>query len=133
VDALAAGAPVDPLARYFEYWLLRLQGLYPSASTCPLCHAPLDDDGSGGAHLAWGERTFTCRRCVASGPRRGNELSREALSFLSQAAKVSPERVGDLPFSPRAARELAAVHRALIATHLEKELKSVRVLREMGE
>src|SRR6476660_310344 len=28
VDALAAGVPVEPLARYFEYWLLRLQGVY---------------------------------------------------------------------------------------------------------
>ena len=31
LDALAAGAPVEPLARYFEYWLLRLQGVYPEA------------------------------------------------------------------------------------------------------
>src|SRR5437868_8139836 len=29
LDALSAGAPVEPLARYFEYWLLRLQGVYP--------------------------------------------------------------------------------------------------------
>src|SRR5919202_203771 len=29
-DAIAAGVPVEPLARYFEYWLLRLQGVYPS-------------------------------------------------------------------------------------------------------
>src|SRR5262245_40553664 len=28
VDALAAGVAVEPLARYFEYWLLRLQGVY---------------------------------------------------------------------------------------------------------
>src|SRR5438093_6774303 len=28
VDAMAAGVPIDPLARYFEYWLLRLQGVY---------------------------------------------------------------------------------------------------------
>src|SRR5258706_8127012 len=31
LDALMAGAPVEPLARYFEYWLLRLQGVYPEA------------------------------------------------------------------------------------------------------
>src|SRR5688572_19782256 len=31
LDALAAGAPVQPLARYFEYWLLRLQGVYPES------------------------------------------------------------------------------------------------------
>ena len=29
IDAIATGAPVDALARYFEYWLLRLQGVYP--------------------------------------------------------------------------------------------------------
>ena len=28
VDAIVAGVPADPLARYFEYWLLRLQGVY---------------------------------------------------------------------------------------------------------
>ncbi|HEY6507588.1 MAG TPA: DNA repair protein RecO, partial [Vicinamibacterales bacterium] len=31
LDGLAAGAPVEPLARYFEYWVLRLQGVYPEA------------------------------------------------------------------------------------------------------
>ena len=32
---MAAGVPVEPLARYFEFWLLRLQGVYqpdPQAS-----------------------------------------------------------------------------------------------------
>src|SRR5882757_1951779 len=28
VDAIAKGVPIEPLARYFEYWLLRLQGVY---------------------------------------------------------------------------------------------------------
>ena len=35
VEAMVAGVPVEPLARYFEYWLLRLQGVYqpdPKAS-----------------------------------------------------------------------------------------------------
>lgn len=133
VDALAAGVPIGPLARYFEYWLLRLQGVYPSASRCPRCGASLDDAEAGGAHLAPGERMFTCRRCSAGAGCRGTDLSREALAFLSLAARVAPERVGELPFSARAARELEAVHRALLVTHLEKELKSVRVLRDMGE
>jgi hypothetical protein len=31
LEALAAGVPVEPLARYFEYWLLRLQGVYPES------------------------------------------------------------------------------------------------------
>src|SRR5688572_17083159 len=30
LEALVAGAPVEALARYFECWLLRLQGVYPA-------------------------------------------------------------------------------------------------------
>src|SRR6266852_959391 len=28
VDAIAVGVPIEPLARYFEYWWLRLHGVY---------------------------------------------------------------------------------------------------------
>src|SRR5947207_7873546 len=28
VEAIAMGVPIEPLARYFEFWLLRLQGVY---------------------------------------------------------------------------------------------------------
>jgi DNA repair protein RecO (recombination protein O) len=91
VDALLAGVPVDPLARYFEYWLLRLQGVYQP-----------DARASAGAR-----------------------------EFLAAARKCSPLAVGGVPASPPALRELEAAHRALIVMHLEKDLKSTRVLREM--
>jgi recombinational DNA repair protein (RecF pathway) len=91
VDAMAVGVPIDPLARYFEYWLLRLQGVY-------------EPD-----------------------PR----LSDEARGFLGAARVLSPFALGGVAVSPRALRELEAAHRALIAMHLEKDLKSARVLREM--
>jgi len=92
LDALSSGAPVEPLARYFEYWLLRLQGVYPEA--------------------------------------RGT-LSGEAMAFLAASRAVTPLQVGDVP-APRAVlNELEQVHRALIAMHLEKNLKSDRVLRDL--
>lgn len=92
VDALAAGVAVEPLARYFEYWLLRLQGVYPT-------------------HIA--------------------SLSDDALAFLRASARVGPDRIERLAPSPRVLRELEAVHRTLIAAHLEKDLKSARVLRDL--
>ena len=91
VDALAVGVAVEPLARYFEYWLLRLQGVYETDT----------------------------------------RLSSEAREFLSSARGLSPYAVGDLKVSPRALRELEQAHRALIQMHLEKDLKSTRVLREL--
>jgi DNA repair protein RecO len=91
VDAIAAGVPIEPLARYFEHWLLRLQGVYEP------------DD----------------------------RLSAEARSFLAAARTCSPFRLGEVRVSAQALRELEAAHRTLIAMHLEKDLKSARVLREM--
>jgi DNA repair protein RecO len=91
VEAIAVGVPIEPLARYFEYWMLRLGGVYEP------------DD----------------------------RLSQGAKAFLEAARTCSPFTVGGVAVSQKALRELDNAHRALIALHLEKDLKSVRVLREM--
>ena len=91
VDALAAGIAVEPLARYFEYWLLRLQGVYEADA----------------------------------------RLSSAARDFLEAARGLSPFAIGDVAVTPRTLRELEQAHRTLIGMHLEKDLKSVRVLREL--
>jgi DNA repair protein RecO (recombination protein O) len=91
VDAIAAGVAIEPLARYFEYWLLRLQGVYEPEQS----------------------------------------LSADAQAFLAAARVTTPFAVGDLDVAPGALRELEAAHRRLIVRHLEKDLKSTRVLREM--
>jgi DNA repair protein RecO (recombination protein O) len=92
LNALSAGAPVVPLARYFEYWLLRLQGVYPES--------------------------------------RGT-LSESAMAFLAASRSVGPDRVSELPAERRTLKELETVHRGLITMHLEKTLKSDRVLRDL--
>jgi DNA repair protein RecO (recombination protein O) len=91
VDAMAKGVPIEPLARYFEFWLLRLQGVYE-----------VDARLSGGAR-----------------------------EFLDAVRRLTPFALGHLAVTPGVLRELEGSHRALIAMHLEKELKSIRVLREM--
>ena len=92
LNALSGGAPGEPLARYFEYWLLRLQGVYPEAK---------------------------------------GTLSAPAMAFLAASRSVSPDRVRELPAERRTLKELEQVHRGLIAMHLEKHLKSDRVLRDL--
>ena len=91
VDAMAVGVPIEPLARYFEYWLLRLQGVYQADV----------------------------------------RLSGASRDFLAAAREVSPFALGGVAVTDDTLRELEAAHRALIAMHLEKDLKSARVLREM--
>jgi DNA repair protein RecO (recombination protein O) len=92
VEALVEGGPPSPLARYFEYWLLRLQGVYQAPEA----------------------------------------LSVEARAFLGAARASSPFALSNVVVSPGTLWELEATHRTQITHHLEKALKSVRVLREMG-
>ena len=77
------------------------------------------------------EEMFMCRRCAPSGG--GTEISSDALRFLKASGRTPPERMDILTLDTRAARELETAHRRLLKTHLDKELKSVRVLREMGK
>ncbi len=111
--------------RYFEFWLLRLQGVYPSVTVCQRCNGSLAD----GARLSPAARTLVCRHCAP--PAGASPLSPAALGFLRAAATLGPLHLKDAPLSASAERELAAVHRALITWHLEKDLRSARVLREM--
>ena len=126
-DAIAGGAPVERLARYVEYWILRLQGVYPAITGCPGCGEVFDD----GAVMPLRDLLFVCGTCAPAGG--GTRVSVEALRFLKAAGGVSPERLETLPLSVRAARELETVHRRLLNLHLDKELKSARVLREMRQ
>jgi len=123
-EALGTGGSVDALARYFEYWLLRLEGVYPDISRCPRCgRATLAD----GAVLAVAERTFVCLECAHGGPR----LSREAMAFLTVAGTRSPRDVTAAGAPAAGLRDLEQAHHTLIAMHLEKELRSARVIKEL--
>jgi DNA repair protein RecO (recombination protein O) len=126
VDAVAAGSPVDHLARYFEYWLLKLQGVYP-ALACDGCRMALGH----GAVMPPRDFVFVCRRCAPGNG--GTDLSAEAIRFLAASGTVGPEQLATVPLPAAASRQLETVHRRLINLHLEKELKSARVLREMRQ
>jgi len=91
LEALVTGTPADALARYFECWLLRLQGVYPP---------DLD-------------------------------VSSDAVAFLEGVRRVAPRDVETLGATRMVLREIELVHRKLIAMHLEREPRSVRVLNEL--
>lgn len=120
----AAGS-VDALARYFEYWLLRLEGVYPALDRCSRCERTFDE----GAWLSVAERTYVCRRCQDYGPR----VSSPGLAFLRGMASRTPREAAEAGLGvPDALRELEEVHHRLIAGHLEKTLRSARVIKELG-
>lgn len=125
VDALAAEVPVERLARYFEYWVLRLQGVYPPLLLCQRC----GQKSKGGGRLDPGNGGFSCLACA---DKRGVLLSAEALRFLRDAAGVPPEGLSRIGLSIGAGLQLESAHQQLITSHLEKELKASKILRAMA-
>jgi DNA repair protein RecO (recombination protein O) len=123
-EALGAAESVDALARYFEYWLLRLEGVYPALDACPRCGQQVL---AGGAVFVVGERAYVCDGCAQGGLR----LSPAAVTFLREAGRRTPADVASGGTSAIALREIEQVHDRLIAVHLEKELRSARVVREL--
>ena len=121
-DAIAAGAPVDRLARYFEYWLLRLQGVYPSIAACPGCGEPL----AGGAVMPPRDDLFVCRRCAPAG---GTPVGVEAMRFLKARRRARAGRAGRVAAGGARGARARDRHRRLMHLHLDKDLKSARVLR----
>jgi DNA repair protein RecO (recombination protein O) len=126
LEALTSEVPLERLGRYFEYWLLRLQGVYPSIEACARCGRPF----AAGARLAARAQVFVCLACTPEDG--GVRLSTEAFDFLRWCARVAPSALGSVALRQGALAELDAAHRALLAWHLEKDPRPGRVLREMG-
>ncbi len=125
VASLSGEVHIERLVRYVEYWVLRLQGVYPSLLACQRCGG----DASGGGRIDPSGGGLTCLRCAAGG---GIELSAESMQFLRAAAAAPPGAVAGLTLPAHAARELERAHERMIAAHLEKELRSLRVLRAIA-
>lgn len=92
-DVLGRGGSCESLARYFEYWLLKLEGVYPEVASM--------------------------------------DLSSDAQAFLERARRWTPRQAAQQTPGQRALREIERMHHRLISMHLEKELKSARVVREL--
>ena len=118
------GAPVEPLARYFEYWLLRLQGVYPSFA-CAACGGSLE------RRARRCRRAITCWSAARARPAGGRAVGGGA--EVPGARRRSRRSDWTARAAARRRGSSKTAHRRLISVHLEKDLKSARVLREMRQ
>lgn len=123
VRALEEGTASVVLARYIEAWLLRLQGIYPPLDRCTGCGGGLP---AGVLRYHQPARGFVCDTC---GPASGPLLPVEARAFLGDVFHRAPAGMTE-PLPVAAALE--PFHQGLIAGHLERELRSPRVLRDVA-
>jgi recombinational DNA repair protein (RecF pathway) len=113
--------------------VLRLQGVYPPHLACHQCQARFTGRPDGGAWLSPNDGVLTCATCAEHGTGRpfGARLSPDALGFLALARQHGPRELAEQTVAGEVLAELEALHRLLMTRHLERELKSLRVLREL--
>ncbi len=108
---------LQSILRYFEVWLLKLEGYLPDIRRCGECHLVFGETES--AYLGT-DLMFRCRRC---GKGSGHMLSRPLQSQLTATQKLAPYRFAqearELPESIH--REMAQLTHQLIGRVLEKQ------------
>lgn len=112
------------LIRYFEIWTLKLSGLLPNYAYCSSCGKCVKDDG----FFAWIESGQA--RCDACAQGRGIKIGAPAAVALTLMAKIPPEQFARRPFDEGAAADIERLSQRLLGLHLEKQIKSYRILRE---
>ena len=123
VRAAEGGTSGMLLARYLEAWLLRLHGVYPPLDRCAGCGGPLP---AGELRYHAASHGFVCDRCgVASGP----IIPAPGRRALEEMFRRPPQSLGELLED---AASLEAFHHDLVSRHLERDLRSYRVLKEVA-
>jgi DNA repair protein RecO (recombination protein O) len=122
IDSLVEGASCEAVGAYFDVWILKLSGLFPTPAECAGCGRALTSDDV---------LLFDESRPGFIGPecRRGEalRLSHEARETLRHflASPLDPHAY------PRGIAEIAAVSRRARRHFLGHELKSQRVIGEV--
>ena len=115
----------EALVRYFELWMLRLNGLLPNYDYCSCCGRYVKDEG----FFAWIQAgQGRCRACAGG---KGLRIEPESAAVLHSIFELSPERLTAAVTSGPAVRGLEPLTLRLLELHLEKQTKSYNPLREI--
>ncbi len=113
------------IARYFEFWSLKLSGLLPDYDYCSNCSRCVNDFG----FYAWLEAGQA--RCADCAGGRGVFVRPASSQALRSMWELSPEQFGARPLSEVAAGDLERLSRRLLEWQLEKQPKSLRALKAL--
>lgn len=120
--ALEAGVDRDLAARYFEAWVLRLTGIFPSPVECPACGASLE----AGAVLPHEGEGIVCPRCGGAGLSIGPEV----VGFLRRIGRENLSGLSAAPPGPGILGRVEELCGRVRRSFLQQELRSYGVMRD---
>jgi recombinational DNA repair protein (RecF pathway) len=122
-----AGAParLEPVARYFETWLMRFEGLMPNYNLCSRCGG----DVRGQPTRFFLERLeVLCQKCAPSG---GVPVSTELKEAVDKIFRHNPAQFGRLPLDAKGLGDLELLNQRLLARHLGRNPRSFATIKQL--
>jgi len=120
--ALEGGAPVWPMVRYFEYWLLRLHGLLPELDRCGQCGRLLELHDSAAFDPSLG---LGCATCF---PERRRRVGAPERAFLQLCRRRPPAELGAPAAHVGPGGALESLLRGTLESFAERPFRSYRHL-----
>jgi DNA repair protein RecO (recombination protein O) len=124
LEALLAGVDRDLATRYFESWVLRLAGVFPSPHSCPSCGGPFPPEG---AILPRGGETLLCFEC---GGVIGLRISAATLDFLRRIGREGLPAAAGNPPAFAVLRQVEDLCAQVRRHFLQRELRSYDVIQK---
>jgi DNA repair protein RecO (recombination protein O) len=107
---------LDSVLRYFEVWLLKLEGFLPDLRACANCDQPFGGDG---AVYLGPDLSLRCSQCAGG---RGGAVSKRLHAHLRTTEKLSPAKFaeGAREVSKETKKEMAELTFQIIGRVLER-------------
>ncbi len=118
---LTKGGDLNFLSRYFEAWLLKINGVLPDLSRCKKCRKSL-------IHAGWlspKKDGVYCDRCAST---KKEKVKPDLGAFIQWIRNNPPPEKGSLPFSVEQLDTIKRALKEMIIFHLEREPKTLRYL-----
>lgn len=129
VDPHADGDEFVPyaegLARYFEAWILKLEGLWPTCTVCSQCRASTEGEP---VRLFLETSAVLCRRCAEKG---GLLISADTQAVLTTIFRQHPAEFAQEPIHAARLGEVEQLTQRLITHHLDRRLKSFGPIKQL--
>lgn len=124
IEALLDGCDRNLVARYFEVWVLRLNGIFPVPRECPLCGRAIDER----AILVASEAALVCDECGAG--HRRIAIGPAELDFLRRSARENLASMAEKPPGAETLERIEGLCAHIRRQFLQAELKSYRVMKQ---